>query len=373
MEERIVVSGLALAGVAFLATLLATPVVRAAALRWGVLDHPGPRSSHEKVTPRGGGLAILVALGLCLALSTAGWLATRGGPAFLAGCAVVGAVGAWDDRFGLSPLTRLGFHLAAAGGFVWATGGLARLPLPPPLDLALGPLGNALAVLWVVAVINFYNFLDGIDGLAGLQAVVTGLGFALAGLDPLSALVGAALAGAAAGFLVYNWSPASIFMGDVGSGVLGYAFAALPFLAPDGTRPQAVLFAALSLWLFLADATFTLFRRAARGERLHEAHREHLYQRLVSSGWSHARVSAGMGLAAACLTAAALLALWSIRPAARWAAVLLAVAAFSTELLIVVRRERWNGDAGHTARRVGDMIVGGSRPSGLPRRTPSDR
>jgi UDP-N-acetylmuramyl pentapeptide phosphotransferase/UDP-N-acetylglucosamine-1-phosphate transferase len=368
MGQGIVVSNVVLVAVAFGTAVLVTPLVRAAARRWGVVDHPGPRSSHVRVTPRGGGLAILVALGLSLALTAPSWRGTRGAAAFLLGCLALGAVGLWDDRRSLSPATRLGFHVLAAAALVWATGGLSRLPLPPPVDFSVGWLGSALAVLWVVAVVNFYNFLDGIDGLAGLQAVVTGTGFALAGLDPVSSAVGAAIAGAGAGFLVYNWSPASIFMGDVGSGVLGYAFAALPFLAPPGSRPPAVLFAALSLWLFLADATWTLARRAARGERLHQAHREHLYQRLVATGWGHAGVALGMGLAAAVLTAAALAALRSTRPAAWWAAVVLALLAVGAEVLLVRQRELpagarrgRDGDDGHTPASSGVDPAGGPR------------
>jgi Fuc2NAc and GlcNAc transferase len=260
--------------------------------------------------------------------------------ALLAGGLVLAAVGLLDDRLGLSPAVRLAFHVAAAVGFVSASGALDRSPLPPPLDVPLGPLGGVASVLWIVAVVNFYNFMDGIDGLAGLQAVVTGAGIALAGFDPFASLLAAALAGAAGGFLPYNWSPATLFLGDVGSGALGFVLAALPFLAAPGSRPSALAFVALSLGVFLADATFTLFRRMARGERLHQAHREHLYQRLVSTGWSHARASATLGAAAAVLTAAALLALRSPGTAPWWAAILLALATVFAEAFLVRARER---------------------------------
>ena len=129
--------------------------------------------------------------------------------------------------------------------------------------------------------VNFFNFLDGIDGLAAVQAVVTAAGIALAGWDPFAALLAAALAGATAGFLPYNWSRASIFLGDVGSYFLGYTLATLPLAAPPASRPQAVLFVALSLWLFLADAAWTLVRRARSGAPWYAAHREHLYQQLA--------------------------------------------------------------------------------------------
>jgi UDP-N-acetylmuramyl pentapeptide phosphotransferase/UDP-N-acetylglucosamine-1-phosphate transferase len=332
----------AVAGVvAFAATLVLTPLFRRGARRFGFLDRPAERSSHTGVVPRAGGTAVVVAVGLALALAPSLWWGRPAAAALLAGALVLAAVGLCDDRVGLSPAVRLVCQVAVAVGFVSVAGALDRVPLPHPLDVTLGPAGPAFSVLWIVAVINFYNFMDGIDGLASLQAVVTGAGIAVAAFDPFASFLGAALAGGAAAFLLFNWSPASIFLGDGGSSVLGFAFAALPFVATPGSTPAAVTFVALSLWLFLADATWTLFRRVARGERrLHQAHREHLYQRLVSAGWSHPRVSLGLGAASAVLTLAALLALRSPRGAAWWASILLALAAVSAEILLVRGRER---------------------------------
>jgi Fuc2NAc and GlcNAc transferase len=216
-------------------------------------------------------------------------------------------------------------------------GGLSRLPLPPPLDVALGGSGLVLAILWMVAVVNFYNFLDGIDGLAALQGVITGLGIAIAGWHPIATAAGVALCGACIGFLVFNWSPARVFLGDVGSGLLGFAFASLPFLAPPSERPRAVLFVALSLWLFLADAAWTLARRAARGARLSEPHREHVYQRLVARGLGHAPVAAALGVGSAALTALALLA-WREGGAWAWTALAAASVLFALELLALKSR-----------------------------------
>lgn len=326
--------------VAFLAAVLVTPLVRSAARRWGVLDRPNERSSHTGVVPRAGGVAILVAVGLALAVARGPWWPRPAAVALLAGALVLAAVGLADDRFGLPPAVRLAAHIAVAIGFVSVAGALDRVPLPAPLDMELHALGPALSVLWIVAVVNFYNFMDGIDGLASLQAAVTGVGIAIAAPDPFASFLGAALAGAAAGFLFFNWSPASIFLGDVGSGAMGFTLAALPFLATPDARPPMVLFVAVSLWFFLADATFTLLRRMARGARLHQAHREHLYQRLVSTGWSHARVAGGMGVAAAALTAAGVVALRSSHPAAPWVPVLLAAALFAAEIGLVARREK---------------------------------
>jgi Fuc2NAc and GlcNAc transferase len=321
--------------VSFAVAAAVTPLIRAAARRAGLLDRPNPRSSHQRVIPRGGGAAIVLAVLVGLSASSSPWATAV---ALLGPGLALALVGLWDDRFGISPLLRLAFQLAAALAAVWGGAGIDRLPLPPPLDLALHGLGGIFAVLWIVAVVNFYNFLDGIDGLAALQGVVTGLGLALAGWDPLSAGLGAALAGACLGFLLFNWSPATIFMGDIGSCFLGYTLAALPLLAPVDARPRAVLFVALSLWLFLADATWTLARRVARGERWYQAHREHLYQQLALR-WGHGRVAAGLGLGSCLLTGMALLAWRRADAAWAWAGLAVALMFFAVEVEMVRRRE----------------------------------
>ena len=310
---------------------------RLLALRWELVDHPNVRSSHRGTIARGGGVP-LIAAAIASLLIVGSPVGGNPGAAVLLGGFVLAAVGLGDDRFSVSPLVRLAMHVAAASAVVWVTGGLERLPLPPPLDLRLGAWGVGLAVLWIVAVINFYNFLDGIDGLAGIQAVVTGAGIALAGWEPLAAALGAALAGAAAGFLVHNWSPARIFLGDVGSGVLGFSFAAAPLLAPPGARPNAVLFVAVSLFLFLADAAWTVSVRVARGDLWYQAHREHLYQRLVISGWSHARVATLIGAASLVLTATALAAWRTADPGLAWGSLVLATVCFGGELALTWRR-----------------------------------
>jgi len=318
--------------------MAATPLVRTAVVRLGLLDRPNARSSHRTVVARGGGLAIVAAVAAGLAFTRSTPEHHAADVALLAGGLVLAAVGLCDDRVSLPPFVRLFVQIAVAAGFVWFAGGLERLPLPPPLNVPLGPLGGIMAVWWIVSVINFYNFMDGIDGLAALQGVVTGVGIAVADWDPFASLLGVSLAGACAGFLVFNWSPAKIFLGDVGSWVLGFAFAALPLLAPPSSREGAVFFVGLSLWLFLADTTWTLARRIGRKERWYEAHRQHLYQQLVDSGWSHAVVAASLGLGSALLTAAAVWA-WKADASPRgWAAVALALALFAAEAILARSR-----------------------------------
>jgi UDP-N-acetylmuramyl pentapeptide phosphotransferase/UDP-N-acetylglucosamine-1-phosphate transferase len=316
------------AGVALALALALTPALRALARRFGLLDRPNPRSSHAGVVPRAGGAAIAVSVLAATALAPAAW---RGPSAVvLAGALLLGAIGLVDDRFGLPATARIAAQLAVAALLVGALGGLERVPLPAPLDVALGPMGAPLAALWVVAVVNFFNFLDGIDGLAALQAAVTAAGVAIASFDAGAVLVAAALGGAALGFLPFNWSPASVFLGDVGSYFIGCALAALPLTAPHDARPGAVLLVALSLWLFLADASLTLGRRALRGERVWEAHREHLYQHLARR-FGHARVTLALGAGSALVTATALLAAQGELAAGAWAVVALALLLFGSE------------------------------------------
>jgi Fuc2NAc and GlcNAc transferase len=315
-----------------------TPVFLVAARRWGLLDRPNIRSSHDAIVPRGGGVVIVLAVLVALWLARSAWVDRPSAVALLGGGVTLAVLGLWDDRYGLSPLIRLAAQFAIAVAVVLGLGGLARLPLPPPLDIPLGPLATPVAMLWIVAVVNFFNFLDGIDGLAPLQAAVTGVGLLLAAWDPFVVLLGAALSGAAAGFLLFNWSPARIFLGDVGSYFLGYTLAALPLMAPTESRPWAVLFVASSLWLFLADASWTLMRRAIRGERWYEAHREHLYQHLARR-WGHAKVTTAMGLGSLVLTAGALVAWKGEDLAWAWLVLGLGAAFFAVEWMMA-RPER---------------------------------
>lgn len=296
----------AIAAAAFVTCALLVGVVRRAAVRRGWLDRPNARSSHVQPTPRLGGLGLLGGLagGTAVAAATTP-VAASPLIALLGLGGVVSLVSLADDLRGLPPLARLAVHLAVAGGAVAVLGplpvGLTTSALPPPIAAAV-------TVLWIAGFVNAFNFMDGIDGIAGGQALVAGAGWAAAGwwsAQPAIVVLGLSVAAAAAAFLLYNWSPASIFMGDVGSALLGFVLAAMP-LAGDGAARRSVVVAALMVWPFVFDAAFTIVRRARRGERLMQAHRSHLYQRLVSGGWRHGSVAllyVGLGgcCAAACV------------------------------------------------------------------------
>lgn len=273
---------------------LLTRLIRRQAVRRGVFDVPNERSSHSTATPRGGGAAIvLVVSAASLLLLWAGALPHALGLALLGGGLAVALVGFLDDRRTLPPGVRFAVHAGAAAWALWCLDGL------PPLRFGagvvdLGWAGEALALAGIVWVLNLFNFMDGLDGLAAVEAVFISLAGGLLGL-----LVGTApgvpatawvFGAACAGFLFWNWPPARIFMGDVGSGYLGYVIAVFA-LAASHADPAAVWIWLILGGVFFADATLTLVRRGARGERVLEAHRSHAYQRLARSWGSHQHVT----------------------------------------------------------------------------------
>lgn len=282
-----------IATLAFLSTLILTAGVRTYVIRKGVLDIPSVRSSHTKATPRGGGLAIAVVFftGLLL-LTTVGVVSGRVGIVLFGGGLLVAVVGWLDDSRGLSPGQRAIAHFIAAIWVVAWIGGFSSLDYGFSV-IPLGWLGHALAVVGVVWMINLYNFMDGLDGLAASEAVLVSVfagSILLAGGDLGLASVAFLLAGSAAGFLVWNWPPAKIFMGDVSSGLLGYVMGTLALLSErSGSMPALIWI--LLLAVFVVDATATLIRRVLQRERWYDAHRTHAYQLATLNGRSHLQVT----------------------------------------------------------------------------------
>jgi Fuc2NAc and GlcNAc transferase len=259
--------------------------VRRYAHRLGLLDRPNERSSHVRTTPRGGGIGIIA--GALAGLTVAGWFMHPLGSVALTvvgSACLVAAAGLLDDVRGLSPWARLIVQLLAATIVLSVTGPVVGLPLLRE-ELALPMIwGGALSLLWITAVTNFFNFMDGFDGLAATQAVASCLGIVLAGWGSEASLLALLMGAACVGFLFHNWAPARVFMGDVGSGFLGFTLAALPFLATEADRFTAMLAVAVGLSLFLLDPAVTLVRRAVARKRLTESHREHLYQQFALPG-----------------------------------------------------------------------------------------
>ncbi len=257
----------------------------------GVLDIPNKRSSHSAPTPRGGGIAVV---GVLLAAWLVLWLAGEGSAApnnfwLVLGAGAALALISWFDdvRGGLPAALRFatqGFAVAAGLFALPEGGGVFQGALPAALDLAL----SGLIWLWFL---NLFNFMDGIDGIAGSQTASAGLGlFALVVLFPAAAGLGPyglVVAAVAIGFLPWNWQPARIFLGDVGSVPLGYVIGWLLLALASYGLWQAAL---LLVLYFAADASFTLFRRLLRGEAIWRAHHQHYYQFAVTAGRSHAHV-----------------------------------------------------------------------------------
>lgn len=289
-----------------LTTYAGVALVRRWALHHRVLDIPTDRSSHERPTPRGGGLAIVAVSLVALVAAGPGQSGTGGGLYWLAlGAALVASVSLVDDLRSLPVQVRLVAHIAGALVAVSWLGALPAIGLPSGRALLLGSLGIPLTILWVVGLTNAYNFMDGIDGLAGAQAVIAGLGwFLLAEGDPMVRVIGLVVAASSLGFLLHNWPPARIFMGDVGSAFLGYILAVMTIVASQ-KEPRFAVVGFLLVWPFVFDTTFTFLRRLLRHENVLAAHRSHLYQRLVIAGFSHqfvmlfyaALAALGVGLA----------------------------------------------------------------------------
>lgn len=318
-SERVtvtLVAGLVLA----VSSYLGIETVRRYAIRHRVLDIPNPRSSHDLPTPRGGGIVIVGATLLSLVAAAAmGW--TGLSPAilaYLAGGTLIAAVGWLDDVRSVSSGVRLLAQFAAAALLLFGAGWWQEASLPAVGRVALGWAGIPLALLWIVGMTNAYNFMDGIDGIAGGQALVAGTAWAIIGFAvsaPEATAIGFGVAASSAAFLLHNWSPARIFMGDSGSGFLGFTFAALPFvlsarLGMDDLRLRLPIAAVLLVWPFVFDALYTVCRRLIRGEHVLLAHRSHLYQRLVLAGVSHETVAilySGLALTGALLGGAWLL------------------------------------------------------------------
>ncbi|MEP6947245.1 MAG: glycosyltransferase family 4 protein [Acidobacteriota bacterium] len=281
----------------FLLTYFGVGRFRAWTLKRGVLDLPNERSSHVQPTPRGGGFVLaVVTLSVYVGASFVdGYEVSIG---FALGALLVLIVSWLDDIYTISFAWRLAVHSVAAALVIYSCGHLTTISTPyGPDALNIGWIGTAITFCWIVWMINAYNFMDGIDGIAGLQAVTASIGWAFIGFGlniPSVYVLGGAMLFASTAFLLHNWPPARIFMGDAGSAYLGFVFASIPFVAAaDNSKATQTLFIAsiALLWPFVFDAVFTIVRRAVRGERVWQAHREHLYQRLVRSGSSHRSVT----------------------------------------------------------------------------------
>jgi Fuc2NAc and GlcNAc transferase len=277
---------------AFFISVVGVGIALRYARRAGLLDVPNHRSSHSIPTPRGGGIALVGSV-----LVVGAYEVSRSAPgsrvvvlALFAAIAALAVVGLMDDTGSIRVGLRLIVHIACGLAVALLVNRIA--PQSGVLNIAW----LAWWVFWTVASINIVNFMDGVDGMVASQGVVYGAFlFALQSTSALGGRYGLILAAACLGFLVWNWSPAKMFMGDVGSGPLGLFFVIGGALALQQV-PVALVF--LPLFPLFLDALLTVLIRFRKRERLTDAHRSHLYQRLANGGYGHQRVTTIYALAA---------------------------------------------------------------------------
>lgn len=273
-------------------TYFLTSRIKHYALIQGITDIPNHRSSHSTPTPRGGGLAVVTVYLTTLILffltreTSLRWFI----PLFFGGL-LIATIGWIDDKKSISVIFRVLVHCIAAIFVTAMVGTELSLYIAPGVHLT-SVLALIFAALYIMWMINLYNFMDGIDGIAAAQGVSVALMaalFAFARGGHALSLSYLLLSSVLLGFLLLNWHPAKIFMGDIGSGFVGFILATLALWGESsGMLPWMT--ATILMGVFIVDATFTLLRRTISGQRIFEAHCSHTYQKMVRRGWTHAQV-----------------------------------------------------------------------------------
>ena len=277
-------------------------------------DEPSSRGLHDHVVPRGGGLAIFgcVAIAGAIVHLLQGTINVDLDLLVIVSLTGIGVMGFLDDRFSLGVGLRLiaGLTLTTLLA-VGSIGDHSLVIFGQTFDWSLGVvfLAGAIGLFWVM---NLFNFMDGADGVAGIQSLIASgalaIWFGASGQEFL-ALLNVGLAGACLGFLWFNWAPARVFMGDVGSLALGAWFGAMSLIGVSQSGLPAEAFVIL-LGVFVFDATLTLVHRLLKRKRITQAHREHLYQKLILAGWSHGKVAMLIGAMAFVAAVLATLVVW---------------------------------------------------------------
>jgi len=268
----------------FIFSFILTYFIKEHAIKNSLVAEINERSSHSVPTPHGGGIAVSLTwfLGLTYLFYTDD-IDTSLYYALMTGI-IISVISYFDDLFELSAKVRLAAQTLVTVLGLYFIGGLKEIDLFF-FSIENQIITNIFAFFMIVWFINLYNFLDGIDGYAGSEAIFLGIaGFILFGGDHFLVLIAATL-----GFLVWNWHKAKIFMGDVGSTLLGYNVAVFTLYYAN-QEPVNLWIWIILFGLFWFDATLTLFRRYRNKEKLSEAHKKHAYQRLNQSGWAHDKV-----------------------------------------------------------------------------------
>jgi UDP-N-acetylmuramyl pentapeptide phosphotransferase/UDP-N-acetylglucosamine-1-phosphate transferase len=262
------------------------------AWKYQILDKPNERSSHSKPIPLGGGLAIVL-----IVLATGAWVANeidwRRSFIYVVSASIMAWMGWRDDVHSLPASFRLVVQALIATASIWGMGYFKVVAIPMFGDMQLGVVGIVITFFWIVGLTNAYNFMDGIDGNAGGVAFSAALGWMWLSSNTQTWFVfwlALAIAASSLGFLGHNWSPAKVFMGDVGSTFLGYSFAVLSLVSAD-QGGDALLIGTLLMWIVIMDSFVTFLGRALKRENVFTGHRSHLFQRLVLGGYKHTTIS----------------------------------------------------------------------------------
>jgi glycosyltransferase WbpL len=272
-----------------LVSSMATDLIRRISIKNKLYDVPNNRSSHHIPTPRGGGVVIILTLLITIAILTFNKeVGTDFSISMLIGISIIATIGLIDDIKNLPVLIRAIAYVLGAVLSIYLIGGFSSLSINN-FSIHLSYFGYILSVLFVVWLTNLYNFMDGTDGFAAIQTICVALfcGLLLFSSDNMSfAIILFCLASSTIGFLILNWAPAKIFMGDVGSCTLGFLFGLFSIY----TEKNGII--SIGVWIillapFIGDATFTLLKRIINGEKWYKAHNSHAYQKLYQLGVSH--------------------------------------------------------------------------------------
>ncbi len=275
-------------------SFIITSVVRRTAIKRNQFDIPNERSSHNQPTPRGAGLAVVIAFSFSLiVLLIRGDLEQKTFTAIFLPGLIVATIGYLDDRCKVTATrVRLLAHIVAGLVAVYILGGLPPMPVFGE-TLTLGLLGDLIAVVYLVWLLNLFNFMDGIDSITGIETLSSCLIITILMINKTSSdqwQMPMLLASAVLGFLYFNWPPAKIFLGDIGSGYIGFTVGTIS-LAMAKTEPVFTWAWIILLGVFIVDATVTLIRRLVTKQRVYLAHRSHAYQHLATQSSQHLKVS----------------------------------------------------------------------------------
>lgn len=273
-------------------SFLGVAYFRRIAWKYQILDKPNERSSHSTPIPLGGGLLIVL-----IVLGTGAWVANeidwKRSLIYIVSACIIAWMGWRDDVHKLPALFRLIVQSIIAIASIWGMGYFKVVAVPLFGQLQLGLVGIIITILWIIGLTNAYNFMDGIDGNAGGVAFSAALGWMWLSADTQKWFVfwiAFAIAASSLGFLAHNWTPAKVFMGDVGSTFLGYTFAVLSLVSAD-EGGDALLIGTLLMWIVIMDSFMTFLARLIKRENVFTGHKSHLFQRLVLGGYKHTTIS----------------------------------------------------------------------------------